>query len=78
MGNTVDVSVILPCYNEAKILRPSVKTIQEFLDKTVYQYEIIIAEDASKDGTDRISKELADSNANIVWLHRDERIGRGV
>lgn len=77
VNNRFDLSIILPCYNEAQILEETVKTIQRILDQTVYQYEIIIAEDASTDGTDRIAKQLAAGSEKIVWLHRDQRIGRG-
>lgn len=74
---TIEVSVILPCYNEAKILRSSVEAVMAVMEQTKYRYEIIIAEDASRDGTDAIAKTLSERLPNIVWLHRDERRGRG-
>ena len=46
------VSVILPAYNEAERLEKAVKTVKEYLEKLGYDYEIIIAEDGSTDGTD--------------------------
>ena len=75
--NQVELSVILPCYNEAQILRTSVKTVEDILEQSSYRYEIIIAEDASTDGTDKIAQELAAQSPKIVWCHRDKRIGRG-
>lgn len=77
VDNRFDLSIILPCYNEVQILEESVRTIQKILDQTIYRYEIIIAEDASTDGTGRIAKQLANGSERIVWLHRDKRIGRG-
>lgn len=74
----MDVSIILPCYNEAKILKRTVFAVQKIMDKTVYEYEIIIAEDASSDGTDRIARGLSEaSEGQIIWLHRNERRSRG-
>jgi glycosyltransferase involved in cell wall biosynthesis len=73
----VDLSVILPCYNEAQILKESVATVQSILDPSIYRYEIIIAEDASTDGTDKIAKKLSEQWKNVVWCHRDKRLGRG-
>jgi glycosyltransferase involved in cell wall biosynthesis len=73
----VDVSVILPCYNEAKILRTSVEAVMVVMEQTKYRYEIIIAEDASRDGTAAIAKMLSEEFPNIVWIHREERRGRG-
>ena len=75
--STIDVSVILPCYNEAKILRSSVSTVQAVMNQTRYRYEIIIAEDASRDGTDTIAKMLSEEFPNVIWIHREERRGRG-
>ncbi|WP_248698057.1 dolichyl-phosphate beta-glucosyltransferase [Methanosarcina acetivorans] len=40
-------------------------------------FEIIIAEDGSKDGTDNIAKELAQKYSCVKHLHSDERLGRG-
>jgi len=73
----MDLTIILPCYNEVGFIREAVDQIKQVLNKTVYKYEIIIAEDSSTDGTDKIAKDLADNSNNIIWLHRDQRIGRG-
>lgn len=73
----MDVSIILPCFNEAQILAKTVKEIRGVLDKTIFKYEIIIAEDSSTDGTDLIAKNLSIQFDNIVWLHRDNKRGRG-
>ncbi len=40
-------------------------------------FEIIIAEDGSKDGCDKISETLANKYDFVVHLHSDERQGRG-
>ena len=37
-----EVSIILPCLNEAEILEDSVNQIKKVMDKTKYSYEIII------------------------------------
>lgn len=73
----MDVSIILPCFNEAQVLGKAVSAIRNTLDKTIYKYEIIIAEDASTDGSDKIAKELSQRYENIIWLHRDNKRGRG-
>jgi len=71
------ISIILPAYNEAKRLRDSVEKIVEYLKENVSEFEIIIAEDGSKDGTDRIARELAERYEFIRHLHSKERLGRG-
>ncbi|RUM34593.1 MAG: glycosyltransferase family 2 protein [Archaeoglobus sp.] len=71
-----DVSIVLPAYNEARNIERAVKAVIETLRKTGFKYEIIIAEDGSTDGTDRIAAGLADGK-KILHLHSDERLGRG-
>lgn len=71
------VSVILPAYNEAERLEKAVKVVKDHLERLGYDYEIIIAEDGSTDGTDLIAKRLAEKDGRIVHLHSDERLGRG-
>ena len=72
----IDVSVILPCYNEAKILARTVERVREVMERTKYTYEIVIVEDESPDGTGGIAERLSEKYSNVVWLHRDKRLGR--
>ncbi len=73
----VKVTVVLPAFNEAKRIRKAVEEVKLWMDKTGYDYEIIIAEDGSTDGTDKIAAELARQDPKIKHLHSDERLGRG-
>lgn len=75
--NNMDVSIILPCHNESRNLENAVKSITTVMDQSRYKYEIIIVEDGSTDGTDKIALDLTHRFKNIVWLHRDKRLGRG-
>lgn len=76
-SDTVQVSVVLPAYNEVDYLLPAVEkttqTIQQFVDS----YEIIIAEDGSTDGTAERSEELTRKYSFVKHIHRNERLGRG-
>jgi polyisoprenyl-phosphate glycosyltransferase len=47
----VDVSVILPIYNEAGHLQDEIKRIHTALDASPYSYEIIAIDDGSTDGS---------------------------
>ncbi len=72
----VRASIVLPAYNEARNIERAVKAVIETMEKTGYDYEVIIAEDGSTDGTDKIASRLADGK-KIIHLHSDERLGRG-
>jgi len=72
-----EVSVILPAYNEANRIRDTVAITASVLNEIAPSFEIIIAEDGSTDGTDRIAAELANSHEYVKHLHSDSRQGRG-
>jgi len=73
----VQVSVVFPAYNEVDYLDAAVEKTAEALNGFADSYEIIIAEDGSKDGTAERSEELAQKYAFVRHIHRDERQGRG-
>ncbi|MFO7966445.1 MAG: flippase-like domain-containing protein [Archaeoglobaceae archaeon] len=71
------ISVILPAYNEAKRLPEAVDSVKKYLEDTGYNYEVVIAEDGSTDGTDKIATELSQEDSRVQHLHSKERLGRG-
>lgn len=77
MNESVEVSIVLPAYNEAKRLEASVERTAVALNKITSSFEIIIAEDGSNDGTDRISEYLTKKYDFVVHIHSDKRLGRG-
>ncbi len=50
-GAAVDVSIILPVYNEVEHLRQEVDRIRAAMDASEYSYEIIVVDDGSSDGS---------------------------
>lgn len=76
-GRLPKVTVVLPAHNEAGNLKRAIKETEDFLFKICQDFEIIIAEDGSTDGTDDIAKGIANSNHRVRWMHHDERLGRG-
>lgn len=74
--NNIFFSIILPAYNEAGNLENCANAAREALKD--YNYEIIIAEDGSTDGTDKIAEKLAKVNKRIRFLHNNKKLGRGL
>ena len=70
------ISFILPVYNEADKLERNVNKLKHFLDSLGIDYEIIIAEDGSTDGSDRIAERLA-RDRRIIHIHSDKKLGKG-
>jgi glycosyltransferase involved in cell wall biosynthesis len=74
---TVQVSLVLPAYNEADYLKPAVEKTIQTLNQFTDSYEVIIAEDGSTDGTAERSEDLAQKNLQVRHIHREQRLGRG-
>lgn len=53
------ISIVIPIYNEQAILHAAVVDLRERLRSTGWSYEIILAENGSKDRTVEIAQELA-------------------
>ncbi|MEM3594696.1 MAG: glycosyltransferase family 2 protein [Candidatus Jordarchaeaceae archaeon] len=74
----VEVSLVFPAYNEAEKLEETVKKTIGTLREFTRSYEIIIAEDGSTDGTDKIASELSKKYLAVRHIHNDKRLGRGL
>jgi len=73
----VQVSVVFPAYNEVAYLDSAVEKTKQTLDLFVHSYEIIIAEDGSKDGTAEHAEELSQKLSYVKHIHGEQRLGRG-
>ena len=71
------VSVFVAAYNEVDNLTPTVETVVRALEETVDAYEIIVVNDGSTDGTDKVADELAAANPHVVVLHNPGNRGLG-
>ena len=71
------LSVIFPAYNEADVLEDTIQKVILNLDTFADSYEIIIAEDGSTDGTNKLASMLAEKDTRIKHIHRQKRLGRG-
>jgi len=75
----VEVSVVLPAYNEADTIEQTVSTtlatLASFLPDGAY--EVIVAEDGCSDRTPEIATRLANEDSRVRHIHSDERLGRG-
>ncbi|UCC58587.1 MAG: glycosyltransferase family 2 protein [Candidatus Bathyarchaeum sp.] len=73
----VEFSIGLPAYNEANTLENAVTKVMKALEEFAHSYEIIIAEDGSTDGTDKVAALLSERYPLVKHLHIEKRLGRG-
>ncbi|WP_410765380.1 flippase domain-containing glycosyltransferase AglD [Haloferax sp. DFSO60] len=75
----VEVSVVLPAYNEERTIentvRVTLETLESFLPADAF--EVIIAEDGCDDRTPEIADEMAAEDSRVRHFHSDKRLGRG-
>jgi dolichyl-phosphate beta-glucosyltransferase len=69
------LSLVIPAYNEAKRIEATLKNFAGFLKSQNYDYEIIVVDDGSVDGTGNVVKKL---NVNKLQLiSNGKNLGKG-
>lgn len=63
MSNGVTVSIIMPTYNRASIIEKAIKSV---VDQTFSDYELIVIDDGSTDGTCDTVKRFSDSRIRCI------------
>jgi dolichyl-phosphate beta-glucosyltransferase len=73
----MELSVIIPAYNEEKRLRDTLIAVSRYLEKRYKEYEIIVVDDGSSDGTRRIAEEIAHRMPNLRIISNQKNTGKG-
>jgi len=72
-----DVSLVLACFNEEKLLDNSIHAILSILKDSVLSYELIFVDDKSQDGTRESIASWVKNNKNVRALYHERNEGRG-
>jgi glycosyltransferase involved in cell wall biosynthesis len=64
----LDLSVVIPIYNEEGILHSAVVDLRERLSPLGFRYEIVLAENGSRDGTVNLAHELSHKYPEVRLL----------
>jgi glycosyltransferase involved in cell wall biosynthesis len=79
--NTLDLTVVVACYNEQVVLRDSIARVIETLNGTRYHssYELLFVDDCSRDNTVEIILELTSRypETRMRLIRHEKNTGRG-
>jgi len=73
----VSISVFFPCYNERDNVARTTEQALAVLEEIGADFEVIIVDDGSSDGTGRIADEIASSNSRVKVVHHHTNLGYG-
>ena len=68
MKNDTKISVVIPTYNRARLIKKSITSI---LNQTYKNIEIVVVDDASSDNTEEIVKSIEDSRIKYIKLKKN-------
>ena len=72
----VDLSIIVPCYNEEQRIISTLNTIVSFMNSYNPSFEIIVVDDGSKDSSVQLIKNYISSRDNIYLVENPHK-GKG-
>lgn len=73
----VDLSIIVPAYNEERRLPPTLDRLHAFLAAQPLRYEIIVVDDGSRDNTCGVVEQSMDRIANLRLVRQVPNRGKG-
>ena len=79
MRKKVDISIIIPAYNEDKIIENNLREVDEYMAKNLkdYTWEIVVVNDGSKDETAERIDSYAKTNDRVVPVHHPVNLKLG-
>jgi glycosyltransferase involved in cell wall biosynthesis len=71
------LSLVIPAYNEAQRLPPTLERIRAYLDDGGEPYEVIVVDDGSDDGTAAAVREMAEAWPELGTVRLPVNLGKG-
>lgn len=71
------LSVIIPAYNEEKRLPNTLRKVDNYLRQQAYEYEILVVNDGSKDGTARVVRSMEPEIKGLRLIDNEINKGKG-
>lgn len=78
LNNTIDLSVIVPIYNEFEIIDELFLRLKQSVEKVTHNYEIIFINDGSKDASLLKLIKLSEDNDEIFYINFSRNFGHQI
>jgi glycosyltransferase involved in cell wall biosynthesis len=72
MSASPQLSIVIPVYNEEAIVEQAAAELTQGLDARGWDYEIIFAENGSRDRTQEILERMTRANPRLKWFHSEK------
>ena len=69
------ISVVIPCFNEINTISEIIKRVEKVLNK--HQFEVLVIDDCSTDGSVALLENLKSNNQNVRVLFNSKNLGKG-
>ncbi|GAA0620704.1 dolichyl-phosphate beta-glucosyltransferase [Streptomyces crystallinus] len=76
-GGLLDLSVVVPAYNEERRLGPTLDAIRDHLRDAPLSWELIVVDDGSEDATAEVARAAAAADARIRLVAAGRNRGKG-
>jgi dolichyl-phosphate beta-glucosyltransferase len=73
----LELSLVLPAYNEVVRLPPSLELIRRHLDAAGRPYEVLVVDDGSEDGTREMVEQVRSGWPQLQLIVFDQNLGKG-
>ncbi|PIR97422.1 MAG: hypothetical protein COT91_01525 [Candidatus Doudnabacteria bacterium CG10_big_fil_rev_8_21_14_0_10_41_10] len=71
------LSVVIPARNEAKRITETLESVQNYLSKQDYGYDVVVVDNGSNDGTYDVVKKIADREGSQIRVVKAHEPGKG-
>ena len=76
MESNIDISIVVPLYNEVESLPELHAWIQRVMKENSFSYEILFVDDGSKDGSWKVVEALRNADANVKGIKFQRNYGK--
>ena len=73
----MNLSVVIPAHNEADVVGPTLRALIEHLEPQGIDYEIVVVDDASRDGTGDVVRRVAEEEPRVRVVRNEGPNGFG-